>query len=277
MLTMILTGRQTSRGMTLVELLMVMAIFSVVMMAVISLFIPAVKSTAVQTQVTDVQSNLRLALNRMTQDLLTAGFLTGTSAPVFFEGDVNPDDPDDFTIRTRSVGSGFARVVGSSTGVGSTVLTLSQAAMVGNFPPNCKVRLFEPISAKEVVADSVYEVTTTGTNTLTIDADVTVPDEAVVIRIKDGAQPAMQTIRYQMLDGDGDGTPDSLVRVVNGETQYLARNLSRVNFAYEYSTSGRVNKVNVTLEGETEALGNDVVTGQKTRELQTSVTLRNTF
>ncbi len=63
------------RGMTLVELLMVMAILSVVMMAVMSLYIPVVQSTAAQTQVADVQDNLRLALKTMTRDLLTGGFL----------------------------------------------------------------------------------------------------------------------------------------------------------------------------------------------------------
>ena len=265
-----MTRQRASRGMTLVELLMVMAIFSVVMMAVISLFIPAVKSTAVQTQVTDVQSNLRLAMTRMTQDLLTAGFLTGTAAPIIFEGTV-PTAPDyinqDFTIQTRAVGGGFARVVSAS----SSVLTLSQSAMVDNFPQDCFIRLYEPVSATELEG-VVYQVTAKGANTLTISpaAGVTIPDETVVVRIRDNSQPAMQTIRYRLID-------NSLVRVVNDSTQLLARNVGNINFRYEYSPSGRVSKVNVTLEGETKALGTDAISSQKTRELQSSVALRNTF
>ena len=63
------------RGMTLVELLLVMAIFSVVTLALMSLYIPTEQSTIAQTQVSDVQDNLRLALKVMTRDILHAGFL----------------------------------------------------------------------------------------------------------------------------------------------------------------------------------------------------------
>ncbi len=266
--------RHASCGFTLVEMLLVMAIFGIVMLAVMSLFIPAVKSTAVQTQVTDVQSNLRLAMNRVTQDLLTAGFLIGDDDPIIFESGT-VDDPKDFTIQTRAVGSGFARVVGSS----STELTLSQADMVQNFPNGSKVRLFESVTATEL--EGVIYTATQGpaANQLTINpaAGVPIPEEAVVIRIKDDTQPAMQTIRYRLSDSDGDGTIDSLLRIVNGDAQFLARNVSDVDFEYKHAGTGRVHKINVLLTGQTQAVGTDAVSTAKTRELQTSVTLRNVF
>ena len=80
----VLKKQHDSRGMSLVELMLVMAILSVVMLAVMSLYVPAYQSTVAQTQVSDVQSNLRLALKTMTRDLLLAGFLVPTN-PVIFE------------------------------------------------------------------------------------------------------------------------------------------------------------------------------------------------
>jgi len=279
----LLKPRHASRGMTLVEMLLVMAIFAIVMLAVMSLFIPAVKSTAVQTQVTDVQSNLRLAMNRITQDLLTAGFLIGDDDPIIFESGTDKDQ-EDFTIQTRAVGSGFARIreetdCGTTIPVSSTVLPLSMGAMVDNFPVGSKVRLFESVTAVELEG-AVYTVASKDSCKLTLDGvgvGVPIPEEAVVIRIKDDTQPAMQTIRYRENDSDGDGNTDSLVRIVNGDTQILARNVSDVNFLYEDSASGRIHKVDVVVTGQTEAVGTDAVSSAKTRVLQTSVTLRNVF
>lgn len=283
-------NKQASKGMTLVELVVVVAIMGVVIMAVMSLFIPSAKNTVVQTELADVQGNLRLATDRITKDLLTAGFLIGTELPIIFEASATPttaENPDstDFTIRTRAIGNSFARVVSGS----ATVATLSQADMVDAFPVGSKIRLFEPVTAKEIdetttptAADRVYTVTAVdkGAKTLTIDSGgalTTIDPETVVVRVKDATQPPIQTIRYRMVDSDGDGTNDSLVRIVNGDSQFLARGLSTVNFTYQFASGDRVRKIDMTLTSKTEQRGDDVITAEKTRELKTSVTLRNTF
>jgi prepilin-type N-terminal cleavage/methylation domain-containing protein len=137
-----------SRGMTLVEMLLVMAILSVVMMAVISLFIPVQQSTVAQTQVSDVQGNLRLALKTMTRDLLIAGFLMPYD-PIAFPNaapDYYVDTPTsggtqnsaDFIIRTRAVGSDFARISSVSGPGGNYKLIVTDAEMVENFPAGSK-------------------------------------------------------------------------------------------------------------------------------------------
>lgn len=276
MLSKFMENRHPERGLTLVEVLMVSAILGIVMLAVMSLFIPAVKSTAIQSQVTDVQGNLRLGMNRMTQDLLTAGFLTGTTAPIVFETGIM-DDPVDFTIQTVAVSSGFGRVTSAS----SPTVTFSQPSMVNSFPNGSIVRLFEPVSATELVPGDVYTVSNADSTAGTIDISGFpgggVPRETVVIRIKDAAQPVLQTIRYQLQDTDADGAPDALVRIVNGATQFLARNVADITFGYEHSGSGRVSMVEVSLQGQTGDFGDDAVSEQKTRELKTSVSLRNTF
>ena len=63
---------QSERGMSIVEVLMVVMIMTVVMVAVMALYLPAQRSTVVQTQLSDIQSDLRLALKTMTKDLLNA-------------------------------------------------------------------------------------------------------------------------------------------------------------------------------------------------------------
>lgn len=285
------------RGMSLVEVVVVMAILSVVMLAIMSLYIPAHRSTVVQSQVADVQDNLRLAMNRLTQDILTAGFLIGGQGPIFFESGTD-NDPKGFTIRTRLVGSGFGRVASATAGAGGAEvsLTLSSADMAGDLPAGVRVRLIEPVSATECDTDEpdptkrVYTVlaVTVDDNGTPADSsdDFSVIDlddpnsglvagdinpEAVVMRVADASTPAVQTIQYKLEDG-------ALARVVNGNTQYLARNVSDVNFAYHYASSGRVERIDIEVTGETrELVANDAISGAKTRSLQSSVKLRNVF
>jgi prepilin-type N-terminal cleavage/methylation domain-containing protein len=287
----VLKKQHDSRGMSLVELMLVMAILSVVMLAVMSLYVPAYQSTVAQTQVSDVQSNLRLALKTMTRDLLLAGFLVPTN-PVIFEASATPTtaeniDPNDFTIRTRIVGSDFARVLTDATSL-STV-KVANADMADNFPDNSLVRLFEPISANEINLDTVSDpdkrvylvlntvkdlVNDTATfqisdpNTTLAAGDITA--ETVIVRVRDNAQPPVQTIRYRLNNG-------VLERIVNGSLQILARNVDAAGsgFTYERTSQVRVKWVGIKLTGETKALKNDAVSGEKVRSVETSVKLRN--
>jgi len=287
-----LFNRQHARGMTLVELLLVMGILSIVMLAVMSLYVPAHQSTVAQSQVSDVQSNLRLALKTMTRDLLIAGFLMPYDPIAFPDADPNyyddmltsPGTPDsqDFIIRTRAVGSDFARVLSVADVSGDLQLTVSDSEMVSRFPDGSRVRLFEPMTGDELIKDTgtsasrAYTVQSTGSNTITINKGALstsdVLKETVVIRVRDENQPALQTIRYHITDG-------ALERVVNDSVQYLARNVdtnpANSNFSYEFSPQGRVIRVDITLTGKTQALKNDAISGEKTREISTSVKLRN--
>lgn len=295
---------RSEQGMTIVEVIVVMAILSVIMLAVMSLYIPAQRSTVVQSQVTDIQDNLRLAMDRLSQDIFSAGFLVGEQAPVVFDSGTD-DDPKDFTINTRLVGRGFGRIASAAAGggAGEVTLTLTSADMAADFPAGARVRLFEPVSTVECdsgepdASRRVYTVTSA-----TIDNNGTPGDpsddfsvlevedpngalshnvinpEAVVIRVASDATPPLQTIRYRHLDTDGDGTADALVRTVNGQNQFLARNVSDINFAYQYAPSGRVERIDIELAGETKSLvAGDAVAGAKTRSLQSSVKLRNVF
>ena len=267
--------RHDSCGMTLVEILVVMTILSVVMMAVMSLYIPVHQSTVAQTQVSDVQSNLRLAVSRMTKDLLTAGFLVPTN-PIIFEASITPttgenEDDDDFTIRTRAVGNAFARVASTS---GDIQITPTDSDMADLFPDGSMVRLFEPMTGDEIQAGA-YEVQSSPAGTIAIDPGgaftaAEVLPETVVLKVRDATQPALQTIRYRLVDG-------ALTREVNGNVQYLARNVDSINFTYDKTPEGRVRRVDIQLTGITKALKNDALSGAKTRQVNTSVSLRNVY
>ncbi len=283
-----------SRGMSLVELMVVMAIMSIVIMAVLSLYIPAYQSTIVQTQVSDIQGNLRLAMRVMSRDLLSAGFLVSDN-PVIFEASITPTtaenpDPVDFTIRTRIVGSDFARISNAAVDSGKFRLTITDPDMVSNFPDGSWVRLFEPITTDELIkdtgssADRVYNVSTTGeTNTIDISTgNLTLTDiiaETVMVRVPDDSQPALQTIRYQLTNG-------SLLRTVNTTTQVLARNVDLTDttppggtsfFTYDNTDEGRVIRIDIRLTGITQATGNTASGSAKSRAVQSAVKLRNVY
>lgn len=293
------------RGMTLVELLVVMVILSVVMMAVISLYVPLQQSTVAQTQVSDVNANLRLALNTMTRDLLTAGFLEPRFPVVFPDaspnftdetltdrGTYDPANPD-FIIRTRAVGSGFARVAEEPTGTNDSAFPIKVAdpSMVLNFPVDSRFRVFGAMNGTELIgaikgtvtsANRVFKVVSYNSTTIVAnlsDASLTSAElddlkevmlEAVMIRVRDDGQPPLQTIRYRLNNG-------ALERIVNGNTQYLARNLDAASFGFEDNEHDRVNLVDIKLTGKTRALKDDAISGEKTREVATSVRLRNIY
>lgn len=107
------------RGFTIVELVIVMLILSVVMTAVMSLLLPAQRSSIVQSDLSTIQGSMSVALDRMSKDFRNAGFLS-TLAPVasggypvnttanetvIVDASVNP-----ITINTRAVSGIFGRV-----------------------------------------------------------------------------------------------------------------------------------------------------------------------
>jgi len=274
------------RGMTLVELLLVMAIMSVVTLALMSLYIPTYQSAAAQTQVSDVQDNLRLALKVMTRDILHAGFLVPVDP-------ITSNDESGFSIRTRIVGNDFARVIGTpiDTGTGSIRITVADRDMVDNFQVGSRVRLFEPINAAEVTEQPVasgitdderaYLVENTDvsnsyiyidkTDNPSLDAADILP-ESVLVVVRDQNQPPLQTIQYRLNN-------DSLERIVNGNLQVLARNIDMASSRFEYwpTTGDPVKRIDIILAGKTIALKDDALSGEKVRSVETSVKMRNVF
>jgi type IV pilus assembly protein PilW len=81
-----------SNGFTLIELLVAMAISGIVAGAIFTAFQSQQKSYLVQDQVTEMQQNLRAAMDIMVRDIRMAGYSQG--APGFGITDIRPRDKD---------------------------------------------------------------------------------------------------------------------------------------------------------------------------------------
>ena len=162
---------------------------------------------------------------------------------------------------------------------------------VVKFPVGSKVRLFDPVSGQELLSDSTNAAVTDFTRVYTVlsplgvsTIDITegylldIPDETVMIRIKNANTEPLQTIQYSLEDG-------TLKRIVNGSVQILARNVDTdtpplltdypSRFSYGVTDQGDINSVHIKLTGKTKALKDDTISGEKIREVVTSVKLRN--
>jgi type IV pilus assembly protein PilW len=85
--------KSNKKGFTLIELLIAMAISGIVAGAIFTAFKSQQKSYLVQEQVTDMQQNLRAAMDFMVRDIRMAGYSQG--APGFGITDICPRDKDD--------------------------------------------------------------------------------------------------------------------------------------------------------------------------------------
>jgi len=115
---------RNERGYTLVELLTVMAILSIVSMAIITLYISGVRAQANMDATFSAQTSLRVGLDKLRGDVHLACSETAQSAtsvtlsmPVASEGACDQVTPSVITWCTQGSGSvyGLYRIVGSST------------------------------------------------------------------------------------------------------------------------------------------------------------------
>lgn len=88
-------NERTSRGFSLVEVLVALAIFGVVMGSIYSLYITQSRSTMIQEEVVTLQKNLRAALFFMEQDLRIAGYNPTQASGTGLGEDIDCDGTDD--------------------------------------------------------------------------------------------------------------------------------------------------------------------------------------
>lgn len=88
-------NKRTSRGFSLVEILVALAIFGVVMGSIYSLYITQSQSAMIQEEVVTLQKNLRAALFYMEQDLRMAGYNPTQVSGTGLGEDVDCDGTDD--------------------------------------------------------------------------------------------------------------------------------------------------------------------------------------
>jgi len=91
----IATNKRISRGFSLVEVLVALAIFGVVMGSIYSLYINQSQSAMIQEEVVTLQKNLRAALFFMEQDLRMAGYNPTNAGGTGLGKDIDCDGTDD--------------------------------------------------------------------------------------------------------------------------------------------------------------------------------------
>ncbi|MBW2452844.1 MAG: prepilin-type N-terminal cleavage/methylation domain-containing protein [Deltaproteobacteria bacterium] len=279
------------RGFTLVEVIIVMLILSVVMMAAMSLFIPAKRASVVQTNLADVQANLRLALDVMTQDFRTAGFLTANDAVAGYtmpSPSATVSNPENtLTINTRAVSGRYGRIQTPPELVTDPFVLEDEkqvdAFRVGNYAAvvqpvegNVINNKIYKISGKDRSTKTVYLVNTDGSPLSDAERQSfqgTITGNILLAAPNDTVADLNRTIDYSLSDG-------VLVRRIDAgkaheQTQFLARNISAVQFLVEEDPDQDAFKVTIEIEGQTEAVGQDAISAEKTRQMRIVVSLRN--
>ncbi len=112
---------EKTRGVTLIELMIVLLLLSLVMMSIYSLYRTHQRTAYTQDEVVEVQQNLRIGMENITRDIRMAGFLipynttpvnavndnTGVAQPLPAPDNVNSDA---ITINTASASTTAARL-----------------------------------------------------------------------------------------------------------------------------------------------------------------------
>lgn len=130
-----------NRGVTLIELMIVLVIAAILVGGVYSLFITQQRSYAVQDQVAGVQQDARAALNIMARDIRMAGFVVGPGSSTGFTDGVST-----ITIPSTPPGEIFSFAIqATNRSDGSDRLTVVSGAE--------ELGIVESIAGQEVTLD----------------------------------------------------------------------------------------------------------------------------
>ena len=255
-------------GFTLVEILVTVMIMGLVAVAIGSFYISTSKQTNTQLEVVDVQSNLRLVMDRLVKDIQRAGFMTDQD-PI----SIALSTGTSMTINTASVAGKFARLTNTATATGTNdTFNVGDNDMVDLFSKGDSVRIIRPPLHEEPAA-GIFTISDLDTGVIKVNG-IPVGTEIrpgdILVGTRTGA-PLVNTITYS-LDG-----ARNLLRTVNGVDQILGRNITGLNFVYDPDNGDPIRTVQITLTGTTDPskTGQAGYGGLKTRTLINHVTVRN--
>lgn len=270
------------RGVTLIELLIVVAMLGLVMTSILGLYQTTQNSASTQDEVVEVQQNLRIGLDQMTRDIRNAGFMIDKST----FSPLETATATTLTLHTAAVPARMARIVAhpttttySTPGDLATELTIYVALedMVDFFKSGDRVRIIRPPNQSEPL-DDTFQVTgkNRSARTITLNdfstANIGYQAGDVIVRVPNSTATLPRTIAYSLSGND-------LMRNDGITTRVVANKVSSLDFEYLENgdwvtapgSTGDISAVRIILEGETANIKN----GIKTRELRGVVTLRN--
>lgn len=292
-------------GFTLVELLIAMAILSVLTAGIFSLYNTQSKVTHIEADVVDVQQNLRMATEGLTRDIRMAGFAltAGAGTPVGAVGDnTGLGGSDTLLINTSSASLASTRIdagLAASVTAGSPATFTVLADEAGFFSVGDAVRIINHADRSQP-AETVFTVSAT---------DPSGPSITVLPFASTGAA---EFRRGFLMVKTGPSAPDTfpntvqyclgpaawcaplvvcpagscLMRIVNGsadESSIVASNISQMQLSYVLDSGAvtgspadlsQIRDIMVTVSGQTAATAK-LSGAPKTREMTASARLRN--
>lgn len=297
------------RGFSLLELLIVLAIFLIVIAAVYALYNTQLRTTHIEEDVIEVQQNLRVAVDILSRDVSMAGIAVSTGVnPVNAVGNNTGLDNSDMVTFNNASAEGVFTIVDatlSATILAGTpiVFTVGSANEAGMFSVNDAVRIVNP-SEKSQPAPTVFIVsavnTATPSLTLTPSANVgTVKFLRGNLIAKIGSSvvdPYPNTVLYCVGPAISCAPAVTkcptgqkcLMRIVNAtptDDSVIATNIEDLQFTYILDNTGLtesdvpgnlslVRAMRIKMIGETFKTAG-LSTGPKSRELTNIVKLRN--
>lgn len=293
--------RLNNRGYSLAELLVSVAIFGIISVAILDLYVNVVRSTTSSEEIVEVQQGMRLALERIARDIQMSGFLVSSGIPVTNAAN------DTITLATASAFNTFARIETPITftvanGTDPQTITVGNSAMAQNFSEGNYVRIVSPATAAQ---SNVFKVVGVNTSSLRMEllaaptSNLVFANADVIVQVPSPADDPTfpNAVTYELVDDPVSTTPDMkvLCRVwrsglpaltaanYDSSERVLATKITDLRFEYLMNdgtietavVSSRLNKivgVRITLTG----LAEEMKTREtKTRELQTTVKIRN--
>ncbi len=147
------TPRNSTKGFTLVEILVVLAITGLVMTSLYSVYMGMQRTTYNQEEVVDVQQSLRVALDLFSRDVRMAGFLIPSGTVALAAG----SNASTLNLLTASTRYQFATldsdqtISGTVTPTSEVTFTLTTPEMTDPFAVGDTVRLIRPNDGSQPV------------------------------------------------------------------------------------------------------------------------------
>jgi len=285
-----LTARNNS-GFTLTEILVVVAMIGIAMVAIMSMYILNMKSAYKQDATLEMQQNLRMAMESISNTLIVAGTLIPTNlatatTPTAITAGVLGSYSSSITINTSSADGVYARVTNAKLKNSSVSVNYSTSVdSVAGFTAGDRVRLIRPKNR------NLYE----GYTSLFVSSGVPAGQKLILVKntkydvykgdmLAKATAPGMyDSIQYSLVTG-GSSCPANqscLARSINGTVEIIASYISKLRFSYVYDDNSEdkapsttniktVRAVRVTLDGT--VTSNNVTTN---KELVSLIMLRN--